>query len=231
MENTKILVVDDEVLIAEDLKDNLFSFGYRNIELAHDKKEALDRIDQFNPDIVLLDIRMENETDGIDIGEFLFTKVKKPFIFITAHSDVEMIRKIVKTRPVAYITKPIKEADLFAAVSLAIEQVQPVASKTIKIRDGHSTVLIPQSSILYIESEGNYVVIFGEEKKYISRQSMESVCEELADPVFFRIHRSYLINTSKVKKYSKKEVIIGNTVLPVSRNLGEELEQHMLKIV
>lgn len=223
----KILIVEDEVLIAEDLKDNLHSFGYDHCEMAHTKSDAFKAIENFQPDLVLLDVRMEKEKDGLEIGDELSKNNKIPFIYITAHSDVNMIREIVKTKPAGYITKPIKKSDLFAAINLVAEKMNSKESDTIKIKDGYSTVIISASSILYIESEGNYINIFCEDKKYVSRQSLESILSELDPTVFFRIHRSFLINTTKLKKFSKKEVVIGNMTLPVSRNLGDELENFL----
>jgi DNA-binding LytR/AlgR family response regulator len=223
----KVLIVDDEVLIAEDLKDNLFSFGIKNIEMAHDKKAALETIKNFNPDLILLDIRMEKETDGIEIGEYVADKLQKPFIYITAHSDVEMIKKIVKTRPAAYITKPVKKSDLFASIGLVAERLKFTSANSLKIKDGYSTVVIPHNTIIYIESEGNYLNIFCDEKRHIARQSLDAIIAELDNTVFFRIHRSYLINTSKIKRFSKKEVVVGAITLPVSRSVGDELECFM----
>lgn len=227
MEKFKFLIVEDEVLIAEDLKDNLLSFGIKKIEMAHDNSDAMQAIRAFDPDVVLLDIRMEKEMDGIEIAEYILKNYRKPFIYITAHSDVEMIRQIVKTKPVAYITKPVRKSDLFAAISLAIEQIKGLQVGSLKIKDGYSTVLIPAESIQYIESEGNYINILCDEKKYVSRQSLDSIIAELNLSQFFRIHRSYLINTSKVLKFSKKEVHIGKVVLPLSRNLADGFEDHM----
>jgi two-component system, LytTR family, response regulator LytT len=227
MQDTRILIVDDEVLIAEDLKDNLLSFGFKDIAMAHDKETALEMLHGFDPTVILLDIRMEHETDGIEIGEYIAKNTQKPFVYITAHSDVAMIQKIVKTRPVAYITKPVKKSDLYASVSLAVEQINAKTVASLKIKDGYSTVIIPFDSIVYIESEGNYINIFCDEKKYVSRQSLDSVIAEIESSLFFRIHRSYLVNTSKVKRFSKKEVVIDNIALPVSRNLGDELERFM----
>ncbi len=228
MENIKILIVDDEVLIAEDLKDSILSFGITKIELAHDKEGAVEALHSFDPDVVLLDIRMENETDGIEIGEYISKHFNKPFIYITAHSDVEMIKQLVKTKPSAYITKPVKNSDLFVSISLAVELLNNAASDNLKIKDGHSTLLVAVNSILYIASEGNYVNIFCEHKRHVSRQSLDSIVSELDGAQFFRIHRSYLVNVSKVTRYSRKEVIIGDVTLPVSRNLGEELEKFMV---
>lgn len=227
MFSLKILIVEDEVLIAEDLKDILTAFGVQHIEMAHDKGDALEALKAFDPDVVLLDIRMEKETDGIEIGEYISKNYQTPFIYITAHSDVEMIKRIVKTKPLAYITKPIKKSDLFASISLAQESSKQSAGANLKIKDGFSTLLIPVDSILYIESEGNYITIYCDKKRHVSRQSLDSVVGELGADQFFRIHRSYLVNVAKVKSYSKKEVVLGNITLPVSRGLGDDFHRFM----
>lgn len=223
----RILIVEDEVLIAEDLKDTLLSFGIHDVEMAHEKEEAMRALAAFNPQVVLLDIRMEKETDGIEIAEHISSQYQKPFIYITAHSDVEMIKRIVKTKPLAYITKPIKKSDLYAAISLAVEQLKQTASATLKIKDGSSTILIPAEEILYIESEGNYINIHCDGKRHVSRQSLDSLEGELSRDQFFRIHRSYLVNVSKIKSYSKKEVLLENISLPVARGVGDDFVAFM----
>lgn len=230
MNNTRILIVEDEILIAEDLKDTLFDLGFSQVDMAHDRKSAIEMIHTVNPQIVLLDIRMEGETDGLEIGKFIAENTKQPFIYITAHSDVAMVKEIVKTRPEGYITKPVKKSDLFAAISLALQKVKvDDRPKSISIKDGYSNVLIQLDKILFIEAEGNYLNIVCEDRRYVSRQSMESIMEEMNDERFFRIHRSYFVNTQKILKYSKKEIQIGTYKLPVSRNIGNEFEARMLK--
>jgi two-component system, LytTR family, response regulator LytT len=223
----KILIVEDEILIAEDLKDKLLSFGYAEIEMAHNKTDAITAVREFNPDVVLLDVRMENEKDGIEIGQHIAEQFQKPFIYITAHSDVNLIKEILKTGPSGFITKPVKKSDLFAAINMVITQIKSSSDSALKIKDGYSTLVIHPDSIQYIESEGNYVNIYTDEKKHVSRQSLDSVISELNTKVFFRIHRSYLVNVSRITRFSKKEVVIDNTTLPVSRSLGEELEKFM----
>jgi len=227
LEHIKILIVEDEVLIAEDLKDILKTFGLKKIEMVHDKTSALENLRLNKPDIAILDIRMEKELDGLEIGEFIQNNYKQPFIFITAHSDIEMIKKIIKTKPVGYITKPFKKSDLFANINLAIEQL--TTNNKLFIKDGYSTHVININEIVYIESEGNYINIFTSGKKYLSRQNMESVLLDLDSNDFLKIHRSYIINLNKVKKYSSKEVIINEITLPISKTFYDVFIENMKK--
>ena len=227
MEHIKILIVEDEVLIAEDLKDILKTFGLKKIEMVHDKASALENLRLNKPDITILDIRMEKELDGLEIGEFIQNNYKLPFIFITAHSDIEMIKKIIKTKPVGYITKPFKKSDLFANINLAIEQL--TTNNKLFIKDGYSTHVININEIVYIESEGNYINIFTSSKKYLSRQNMESVLLDIDSNDFLKIHRSYVVNLNKVKKYSSKEVIINEITLPISKTFYDVFIENMKK--
>lgn len=229
MEKLKILIVDDEVLIAEDLKDIIKSFGCKNIFLAHSKTDAIESLENHKPNLALLDIRMEKELDGLELGDYINLNYKIPFIYITAHSDMAMIKEIIKTKPIAYITKPFKKTDLFAGLNMANSKIRESENKVLQIKDGYNTIIIPFDMILYIEGEGNYINIFYGTKKIVSRQSMDSVIEELDPEQFFKIHRSYIININKTTKYSKKEVVINNVALPVSRNTSETFEIIMKK--
>ena len=175
----KILIVEDEILIAEDLSDLLRSFGIREIEMAHDKNSAIKKINEFNPDLILLDVRMENELTGIQIAEIINEKYKTPFIFITAHSDVEMMNSILKTVPVGYITKPFKKADLFANIALIRERLKNQTTKQIILKDGLKNVLLDIDDVIYIESDGNYIEIHTVNKKFAIRQNMESIMTQL----------------------------------------------------
>lgn len=229
---SKILIVEDEILIAEDIKETLNALGFKNISLAHDINTALEKIKNEHPHVVLLDIRLENEKDGIKIGAFLADHKQAEFIYVTAHSDVNMVKEILKTKPAGYITKPVKQPDLFASVSLALSkyEISTRENPTISIKDGYKNIIIPIRSIRYIEAEGNYLNIYCDEKKHVIRQSLEKFLQEVNNDIFFRIHRSFAVNIQKVIRYSKKEIVMENdTVLPISRNIKDDFELFMNK--
>lgn len=225
MKNLKILIVEDEVLIAEDLSDLLRSFGISEINMAHDKSSALNKIETCQPDLILLDIRMEAELTGIQIAEIINTKYNKPFIFITAHSDLQMLQSILKTTPAGYITKPIKKTDLFANVLLVSQKLRAQNPKQITIKDGIKNILIDFNDLLYIESDGNYIIIYTTNKKYALRQNMDSIMSQLDNTQFFRVHRSYIVNLKKIKSYTRKDLTITDIVVPISKNVIDNFEK------
>lgn len=231
MRNLKILVVEDEVLIAEDIADTLKLFGVEKIELAHDKKSALHLITEFNPDVVLLDIRMESETTGLQLGDEL-NKKNISFIYITSHSDMAMVTEIVKTKPFAYLSKPLKKADLLANLLLFNERIynNTTEQNQITIKDNGTTFLLNTNEIKYIKSEGNYITVYSENETFVFRKNIESIFTEINDDKFYKPHRSYIVNLAKIKSYSKKEILIDDVEVPISRLLLNDFLDAVKKI-
>ncbi len=153
---TRILVVEDEVLIAEYIKEVLTALLFSNIKLAHTKEQALLEIERFKPELILLDIRMEHELEGITLAQKINELYQIPFVFITAHSDKQIIEKALNTNPSGYITKPFKKIDVYAAINLALKKAKENEKRILIFKDGHLTTKLPFDSILYVESEGNY---------------------------------------------------------------------------
>ncbi|MBL7909763.1 MAG: DNA-binding response regulator [Bacteroidia bacterium] len=137
----KFLIIEDEVMIAEVLKDYLTSFGYSQIQMAHDKPSAMQLINSFKPDIILLDIRMERERVGLEIGSFLNQNSKTSFIYITAHSDTEILMEIMATNPAGYLNKPIKKTDLLGNI-LRITKTQVIADTNTNLSEVDKAVII-----------------------------------------------------------------------------------------
>lgn len=218
MENHfKILIVDDEVLLAEFLKDELIALGYSNIKLAHNKTQAIKLINEFNPDLVLLDIRMKNEREGIEIGEEINNTFKIPFIYITAHSDKEIVKQAIATKPMGYITKPFKQTDVYAAVNLVEMQKESIEEHFFVFKDGYDTLKISVSDIYYAKSDDNYIHVVTVDKKYTIRNTLEWFKENTPPEFFHQTHRSYVVNITKITKSTSKSVFVNNTEIPVSR--------------
>lgn len=215
--NFKILIVDDEVLIAEFLKDELKALGYNNIVMAHNHTQCIKQIEDFCPELVLLDIRMKNEREGIEIAKEINEKYKIPFIFITAHSDKEILQQALNTNPAGYITKPIKQIDVYAAIRLVESKIDKNQDKFIVVKDGYSEIKIMLDTILYVQSDDNYIHIFTSTKKYTVRNSLDWFKENTPSEMFFRTHRSYIVNLSKITKNTSRSVFIDDIEIPVSR--------------
>lgn len=116
--NSKILIVEDEVLIANFILKMLQKEGFSNLEIANDVETAKAKFNSFRPDIILLDINLEESNTGIDLAAKKNEDAK--IIYLTAQNDIETIKKAIATNPISYLTKPIKKPDLLAAINLCL---------------------------------------------------------------------------------------------------------------
>ena len=120
MSRINILIVEDEVLIANDLAKTLEGIDYAVSGIAYDGPSALRQIRTHPPDLVLLDINLGSQPDGLQIAEHLQEEFRIPFIFLTSYATEMILDKAKRTRPVGYIVKPFTEKDLFAAIEIGL---------------------------------------------------------------------------------------------------------------
>lgn len=221
----KILIGEDDILIAEHIKDILKSYGYENVEMAHDKEKIIKLIDDYKPDIALLDIRMKGKYDGIEIGEYILQKYSFPIIFITSHSNQEVVKQALKTSPSAYIVKPFKPIDIFSALQIAIENYQKKEADSVFVfKQNTETIRIPYKEIMLLISDNNYVEIITETNKYVQRISLSELHKKLKSEDLVRVHRSYIVNIKFIDKIYSDKLEIKNYSIPVSRKYKESLK-------
>lgn len=127
MSKTKILVVEDEILIAREIEGCLCRLGYEVIGFATKATEALQQIAALKPDLVLLDIRLQGSVDGISVAEQLRDRFHFPFIYLTAYVDDATLERAKQTHPYGYILKPFNQNDLRVAVEMALARHQAEA--------------------------------------------------------------------------------------------------------
>ncbi len=120
MSDFTILVVEDEVFIAEDIRATLLKLGYEVCGVAYDSEKALQMIYQQRPDLVLLDITIRGLKDGIEVAETINKIHGIPFIFLTSHSDSITLDRAKATRPCGYIVKPFKDRDLISSIEVGL---------------------------------------------------------------------------------------------------------------
>lgn len=120
MEGVRILVVEDEPLVAEDIVGHLESVGFISCGIAHDGSQALEMIAEHEPDACLLDITLGSDPDGIAVAHEINKRFKIPFVFLTSHSDRGTIERVKETRPAGYLLKPFDENDLLTTLEIAM---------------------------------------------------------------------------------------------------------------
>ena len=116
----KVLIVEDEPLIARNIAMYLRNNDFEVSAIAHDPEEALFQLKRQPPDFVILDINLECERDGIQIAEHINHNLFIPFVFLTSYSDKETLERAKKTNPSGFIVKPFNEQTLYATIEIAL---------------------------------------------------------------------------------------------------------------
>lgn len=120
MSEIRILIIEDDPIIAADIADYLNNVDYRVSGIAYNPTQAYEQLKTNLPDLILLDINLSAEQNGIDIATFIHQNHAIPFIFLTSYSTREVLNKAKITEPSGYIVKPFDEEDLFATIEIAL---------------------------------------------------------------------------------------------------------------
>lgn len=120
MEDCRVLVVEDESIIAKDIQDTLKSLGYKVPVIAFSGKQALKEAEENRPDLVLMDIRLKEGMDGIETAEQIYRRFNIPVIYLTACGDKDTLARVNAANPFGYILKPFKEIELYTAIQIAL---------------------------------------------------------------------------------------------------------------
>jgi len=133
MTGIKILIVEDEPLIAKNIGMYLNNNDYEVSAIAFDPEEALFQLKKQPPDLAILDINLESEMDGIDIAEHINRHNFIPVIYLTSYSDKDTIDRAKKTNPAGFIVKPFNEKTLYATIEIALSNHALQANKHVPL--------------------------------------------------------------------------------------------------
>jgi CheY-like chemotaxis protein len=120
MTNVRIFFVEDDEILAKVIEWRLTKLGYSVCGTAATGIDAIALIKEKEPDLVLLDIELKGHMDGIDVGEFLSSQTKIPFVYLTSHTEDSYIKRAAETKPKGYIKKPFTDNNLRVAIELAL---------------------------------------------------------------------------------------------------------------
>jgi len=226
MKHLRIAIVEDEMIIAGDIYDQLLELGYETCEIASSYEEAMLIAQQEKPDLFLLDITIKGNKNGIDIAQTL-QELKIPFIFITSHSDVRNITVAKETRPYGYLIKPFTKQDLFATIEMAESHLaHKPTSTSLFVPMGKGKQKVALKDIQYVKANGNYVEIKMELKRFALRKNLKEFETKLPlTHPFLRVHKSFLVNRKHIVSYSQVELILKDgTKIPIGRTYFIEIK-------
>ena len=116
----KVLIVEDEVIIAIDLKSKLERLGYKVLDIVYNSDNLTDKICSLKPDLILLDINIMGSRNGIQMAHIINREFKIPFIYVTSYTDQQTLSEVKETNPIGYVVKPFTIEDIQVELELAL---------------------------------------------------------------------------------------------------------------
>jgi two-component system LytT family response regulator len=214
MAELRVLVVDDEPLVRKGIRVFLErEAGVRVLGEARDGEEAVERIRELRPDLVLLDVQMPG-MDGLAVVEALEPEERPAIVFVTAHSDYAI--RAFDMHAVDYLLKPF-DAERFATalhrararmaegkvdrLEALLATLQPARAypERLLLKHEGTVVVVPAHDVDWIEAADNYVNVHARTGRYMVRESLKQIETRLDPARFARAHRSAIVNLSRVK--------------------------------
>ncbi len=226
----RILIVEDEPELAENIQDILNHMGYEVINILRNADDTLEYLENELPDMILMDILLEGPIDGIDLTYKIRHAYDIPIVFITAYSDQAFLERVSNVANEGYVLKPFSKERLTSSIFLAFKafESRPVSQKkkaTLQLRDKGYMVPVPEDDIILLKADGLYTKVYTKSKQYTIRDILKDVVSRLSEARFVRVHKSYIINISFVKSMNSKEVIVENETVPIRRGFYKELKK------
>jgi len=154
MMRKKILIVEDERIIAEDIKRCLINFDYEVLEIVSNGEDAIVSTALLKPDLILMDIKIDGSIDGIQTAKRILKSNDLPIVYLTANADEVTVERAKETTPYGYLTKPFEEAELYATLQVAYYKYE--SEKTLKKSEERFRTLIEENTdgIVVVDEKG-----------------------------------------------------------------------------
>lgn len=224
-----ILIVEDEQIIAHNIKIILNNFGYSNVLIAACADKALSLVNSMPIKLMLIDINLgDNSIDGIDLAFKVRELAVIPHVFITANADRSTVSRAKETEPSGYIVKPFNKNTIFTTVELALfESIKNSFSYTDKT--GKSSISINQ--VTHCVADGSYVSMkLANGKTLLIRDALKNIERQFPE-VFVRVHRSTIVNVNHVMSYNQFKVLIKDNEFKVGSVYKKECVQRLSELI
>lgn len=242
-----ILVTEDESIVRKDIERSLKKLGYNVVGSADTGEKAIELALELKPDIALMDIMLKGDMTGIEAAEQIKSKIDIPIIFLTAYADESTLAKAKITEPHGYILKPFKEIDIHTSIEMAVHKHKKELELKIEadllrtltrakedaqylfVKHQSTLLKIEASDVLYVEALKDYVIVKTLQEEYTIHSTMKDIEKKLPKRQFMRIHRSYIVNTDRIKAIAAGGLVIedGDKEIPIGGSYKEALGERI----
>ncbi|MBW4471338.1 MAG: response regulator transcription factor [Stenomitos rutilans HA7619-LM2] len=174
MAGTRILIVEDEIMVAREIESHLTQMSYEVVGIAVKARTVMQQVAETMPDLVLMDINLQGTQDGVQAASAIRDRFQTPVIYITAYSDSSTLEKVKQTNPFGYVLKPFNQQDLRVAIELALFRQQ--GGRAEAASTGAAAIASPQSGLPSTKLQ----VIFRYIQAHLSQDlSLETLASEV----------------------------------------------------
>jgi DNA-binding LytR/AlgR family response regulator len=243
----KILIVEDDMIIAADTSMQLVKLGFQIIGMCTRGEDAINMIRSNPPDIVIMDIILSGKLNGIETAEIILKEFQTPLIFMTSNYDDQTFQRALMTKPFAFIAKPFQKSELERALKITAQRIktknnEEVTSEEVVesdhvsamedrlfLRQTGEMVKVFIDDILFVEADRNYCKVILKEKEYLLSIPLNKFEPNLPFEKFLRTHRSFVVNLSKIDSIAEHTdfLYISKFQIPVSRRQKEEVAKRL----
>ena len=238
-QSIKILIVEDNVIIADDMQSMLEEIGYEIVDNVIVYEQAEEVLRNNHVDLVLIDIILASDKTGIDLGKHIREKYNIPFIFVTSNSDRATVENAKTVKPNGYLVKPFEQQDLYTSIEIALSgfnyseksgekefnDEKPLSNSVLKdsifVKKQHLYYRIQFDDIRFIKADNVYLEVNTVDKKFLVRSPLKDYLEKLPSNKFYRAHKSYIVNVDYIDAINSKDIMVNNTLIPISKEFKE----------
>ena len=228
MDKPSVFIVEDEVIISADLAMQLSKAHYQVLGTVDTGQKALAFLKEQQPDIVIMDVQLKGDLDGIDVANQVNKLYDIPVIFLTSNTDTATFNRARLSFPHAFLSKPFRIKDVIHSIQIALESQEERPDDDLEfltdrvfIRNGELLEKVLYDDILFIEADGAYTKIITAKKQFLLSQTLKKTEARITSDKLIRIHRSYMVNIRNVDSISEGYLYIRKYKIPVSRSLRD----------
>lgn len=235
--NIKVLIVEDNPITALDLQDILELKGFR-VTVANNYAEALEMFHLQQPEVMLVDVNLKEEKDGIELVKELNRNRSIPVVYLTANSDEATRLRAINSGASSFLTKPFRDPELTSALEIAFSPVSlarlnsGVKRPYIFFRSVKSNKFqkVNFDEVMYLKAEGSYTYIVTQQDKHLLSNNLIQILGKILNKNIVRVHRSWAVNMNVVDSVSHDSLQIGSVEVPIGRTFRDEINQIITRV-
>jgi DNA-binding LytR/AlgR family response regulator len=221
----------------------LEEIGYEVVDNVIVYEQAVEVLKNNHIDLVLIDIILASDKTGIDLGKHIRDVYNIPFVFVTSNSDKATVENAKTVKPDGYLVKPFEQQDLYTSIEIALSNFNytkktsngadvhsdvddgfvsnSVLKDSIFVKKQHLYYRIQFGDIQFIKADNVYLEVNTVDKKFLVRSPLKDYLEKLPKGKFYRAHKSYIVNVDHIDAINSKDIMINNTLIPISKDFKE----------